>query len=56
MAGDVAAQESDADPKAPMPYEPPAIVWEEAHLTVGLVMSCNHQMLNPGCDPGPYGS
>lgn len=56
MAGDAADQDSDGDPKAPMPYEPPAIIWEEVHRPVALALSCNRQMINPGCDPGPFGT
>ncbi len=49
-------QRDPKTPGKPESYEPPAILWEEPFEPVALAMSCNHQQLNPGCDPGPYGS
>jgi hypothetical protein len=37
----------------PLPYEPPAIVWEEGYEPVGFGVSCAKQEGNPGCFPGP---
>ena len=52
-------KKGDRDTKRSVPpttYEPPAIRWEEPFEPIALAISCNHQPLNPGCDPGPYGS